>query len=214
MPPRASPRDPPGSIPPPPAGPAPAAAAARAVARATDPDPDGDLARRAASGERAAFEALLRRHYDRMHRVAWRMTGSRHDAEDVVQEVCCALVGRIGSFKGEARVSTWLVGIVLNACRDLHRRRTTLARLKEGLAVLARLGPAPDGRDLFRRTWLASALARLDPALRETVVLVVGEGLTHAEAGQALGVAETTVSWRLHEARRRLATDPEERHGA
>jgi RNA polymerase sigma-70 factor (ECF subfamily) len=183
------------------------------------PDPDADLATRAARGDRAAFEALLRRHYDRMHRIAWRMTGSRHDAEDVVQEVCCALVERIAGFRGEARVSTWLFGIVVNACRDHHRRRATLARMKEGLGALLRLHPAPDGRDLYRRTWLAGELARLDPALRETIVLVVGEGLTHAEAGQALGVAEATVSWRLHEARRRLKsdplkTDPEERHGA
>ncbi|AWN45473.1 RNA polymerase subunit sigma-24 [Methylobacterium terrae] len=183
------------------------------------PDPDADLAARAARGDRTAFEALLRRHYDRMHRIAWRMTGSRHDAEDVVQEVCCALVERIAGFRGEARVSTWLFGIVVNACRDHHRRRTTLARMKEGLGVLLRLGPAPDGRDLHRRAWLAGALARLDPRLRETVVLVAGEGLTHAEAAHALGVAEATVSWRLHEARRRLksdplTTDPEERHGA
>lgn len=183
------------------------------------PDPDAGLAARAARGDRAAFETLLRRHYDRMHRIAWRMTGSRYDAEDVVQEVCCTLVERIAGFRGEARVSTWLFGIVVNACRDHHRRRSTLARMKDGLGVLLRLGPAPDGRDLYRRAWLARALARLDPALRETVVLVAGEDLTHAEAGLVLGVAEATVSWRLHEARRRLksdplATDPEERHGA
>src|SRR3954452_4954750 len=110
----------------------------------TGADPDRELVRRASGGERAAFEALLRRHYDRMHRVAWRMTGSRHDAEDVGQEVCCALVSRIDGFRGEARVSTWLVGIVLNACRDHHCRRGSLARLKDGLAVLAGLGPVPD----------------------------------------------------------------------
>lgn len=176
-------------------------------------DVDADLAARAARGERAAFEALLRRHYDRMHRVAWRMTGSRHDAEDIAQEVCCALVTRIGGFRNEAKVSTWLTGIVVNACRDHHRRRASLGRLKDGLAVLVGLAPAPDGRDLYRRHWLSGALAHLDAPLRETVVLVVGEGLTHAEAGQALGLAEATISWRLHEARRILKTH-EARHGA
>lgn len=179
-----------------------------------DPDPDAGLAAQAAAGERAAFEALLRRHYDRMHRIAWRLTGSRDDAEDIVQEVCCALAERIGTFRGEAKVSTWLFGIVANACRDHHRRGARLSRLRGGLAVLAGLARPPDGRDLFRRTWLASELARLDPALRETVVLVVGEGLTHAEAGTALGVAESTISWRLHEARRRLTLSGNDRHGA
>ena len=58
-------------------------------------DPDRDLVDRAAAGDRNAFEALLRRHYDRIHRVAWRLTGSRVDAEDIAQDVCCALVGKI-----------------------------------------------------------------------------------------------------------------------
>lgn len=198
-------------------GPGPAHAAGRPRGAVTS-DPDADLAARAASGERAAFETLLRRHYDGMHRIAWRLTGSRHDAEDIAQEVCCALVGTIGGFKGEARFTTWLFGIVVNACRDHHRRRATLSRLKDGLAVLAGLAASADGRDLFRRSWLAGELARLDPPLRETIVLVVGEGLTHAEAGAALGLAEATVSWRMHEARRRLKgtlTDKREnRHGA
>lgn len=188
--------------------------AADAPSPDADFDNDAGLVRRAQSGDRAAFEALLRRHYDRLHRIAWRLTGSRHDAEDVVQDVCCALVDRLGSFRGEARFSTWIVGIVINACHDQRRRRATFGRLKEGLAVLAGLARPADGRDLFRRTWIASALSQLDPALRSAIVLVVGEGLTHAEAGEALGVAEATISWRLHEARRRLAKSGEEGDGS
>lgn len=167
-------------------------------------DPDGDLVKRAQGGDRAAFETLLRRHYDRMHRIAWRMTGSRHDAEDIVQEVCCTLAQRIGGFRNEARFTTWLFGIVANACRDHGRRGATLARMRQGLAVLVGIGGGRDERDPYRRAWLASALARLEPPLRDAVVLVAGEGLTHGEAGGALGIAEATVSWRLFEARRRL----------
>ena len=70
---------------------------------------------------------LLRRHYDLMHRVAWRLTGSRADAQDIAQEVCCTLVEKIGSFKGEARFTTWLIGIVRNACHDHHRRGSAWA---------------------------------------------------------------------------------------
>jgi RNA polymerase sigma factor (sigma-70 family) len=167
-------------------------------------DPDRDLVDQAGRGDREAFEALLRRHYDRIHRVAWRLTGSGADAEDIAQEVCCTLVEKIGSFKGEARFTTWLTGIVVNACRDHRRRGVTLIRLRTRLSVLAGLAARPDGRDAYRRSWLASELARLDPLLRDTVVLVVGEDLTHAEAARALGVAESTVSWRMHEARRQL----------
>ena len=183
------------------------------TAEVTEP-PDGgarddDLVSLAAQGNRAAFEALLRRHYDLMHRVAWRMTGSQTDAQDICQDVCCALVERIASFRGEAKFTTWLVGIVRNACHDHHRRHSTLTRLKGHLAVLADMAAPPDGRDLFRRSWLASELARLSPLLRETVVLVAGEGLTHAEAAAALGVSESTISGRMHEVRRQagLAKD-------
>ncbi len=55
-------------------------------------DPDRDLVERASAGDRRAFDALLRRHYDRIHRVAWRMTGSHADAQDIAQDVCCTLV--------------------------------------------------------------------------------------------------------------------------
>lgn len=165
---------------------------------------DGELVSRAQAGERAAFEALLRRHYDRMHRIAWRMTGSRHDAEDVVQEVCCTLAGKIAAFRGEAKFTTWLFGIVANACHDHRRRGATLARMRDGLAVLVRISGVASAPDPEKRIWLESVLGRLEPALRDTVILVAGEGLTHAEAGTALGVAENTVSWRLFEARRRL----------
>ena len=176
------------------------------TAEATEPPDvgasDDDLVGLAARGDRAAFETLLRRHYDLMHRVAWRMTGSQTDAQDICQDVCCALVERIASFRGEAKFTTWLIGIVRNACHDHHRRHSTLTRLKGHLAVLAGMAALPDGRDLFRRTWLSSELARLSPLLRETVVLVAGEGLTHAEAAMALGVTESTVSGRMHEVRR------------
>jgi RNA polymerase sigma factor (sigma-70 family) len=113
------------------------------TAEVTEP-PDGgatddDLVSLATQGNRAAFEALLRRHYDLMHRVAWRMTGSQTDAQDICQDVCCALVERIASFRGEAKFTTWLVGIVRNACHDHHRRHSTLTRLKGHLAVLAEM---------------------------------------------------------------------------
>jgi RNA polymerase sigma-70 factor (ECF subfamily) len=166
---------------------------------------DADLVAAAVAGDRAAFEALLRRHYDRIHGLAWRLTGSRSDADDVAQEVCCALVEKIGSFRGEAKFTTWLTGITFNACRDFRRRRRSFAGLTERLAVLAGLAVVPDGRDAYDAVWVKSAIARLKPTLRDTVVLVVGEELTHAEAAVLLGVAENTVAWRMHEARRLLS---------
>jgi len=168
-------------------------------------DSDVDLVAAAVAGNRRAFETLLRRHYDRVHGLAWQLTGSRADADDIAQDVCCALVEKIGSFRGEAKFTTWLTGITFNACRDFRRRRRSFAGLTERLAVLAGLAAPPDGRDAYDAIWLKSAIARLKPALRDTVVLVAGQQLTHAEAAELLGVSENTVSWRMHETRRLLS---------
>ena len=174
-------------------------------------DPDAELVSAAAAGDRAAFAKLLERHYDRVHGLAWQLTGSRADADDIAQDVCCTLVEKIGTFRGEARFTTWLYGIVYNACRDFRRRRRSLGSLADKLAVLAGLAQPQDGRDVYDAIWLRSAIARLKPAYRDAAVLVAGHQLTHAEAAEILGVAEATVSWRMHEVRRLLATNAEER---
>lgn len=168
-------------------------------------DPDADLLVAAIAGNRDAFADLLRRHYDRIHGLAWQLLGSRADADDIAQDVCCALVEKLGSFRGEAKFTTWLCGITFNACADFRRKRRSFMGVAEKLAVLAGLTPAPDGRDLYDAIWLESAIARLKPVYRETAVLVVGQQLTHAEAAAILSVAEATISWRMSEIRRLLS---------
>jgi RNA polymerase sigma-70 factor (ECF subfamily) len=172
-------------------------------------DPDAGLVAAAIAGDREAFETLLRTHYDRIHGLAWQLTGSRADADDIAQDVCCTLVERIDSFRGEAKFTTWLTGITFNACRDFRRRRRSFAEFTEKLTVLVGLAPANDGRDLYDVIWLKSAIGRLKPAYRDTAVLVAGQQLTHAEAAEILGVAEATVSWRMSEVRRMLSADPD-----
>jgi RNA polymerase sigma-70 factor (ECF subfamily) len=169
-------------------------------------DPDADLLTAAIAGNRDAFGALLQLHYNRIHGLAWQLTGSRADADDIAQDVCCTLVEKIASFRGEAKFTTWLCGIVFNACRDLRRRRRSFSGFTDRLAVLAGLARAPDGRDLYDAIWLKSAIARLKPPYRDAAVLVAGQQLTHGEAAEILGIAESTVSWRMHEVRRLLAT--------
>jgi len=170
-------------------------------------DSDSSLVAAACAGDRDAFAALLERHYDRIHGLAWHFTGSRTDADDIAQDVCCILVEKIGSFRGEAQFTTWLCGITFNACRDWRRRRGSFRALTEKLTVLVGIAAVPDGRDLYDAIWLESAISRMKPALRDTAVLVAGQQLTHAEAADILGVAETTVSWRMHEVRRILSED-------
>ena len=169
-------------------------------------DSDSSLIAAAAAGDRGAFAALLERHYDRIRGLAWQLTGSRADADDIAQDVCCTLVEKIGSYRGEAKFTTWLHGITYNACTDWRRRRRSFDMFSEKLAVLVGLAEKPDGRDLYDAVWIKSAIAKLKPALRDTVVLVAGQQLTHAEAAEILGIAEATVAWRMHEVRRILAS--------
>ena len=168
-------------------------------------DRDAELISAAVAGNREAFEALLRAHYDRIHRLAWQMTGSRADAEDIAQDVCCALVEKIAGFRGEAKFTTWLCGITVNACRDHHRRRRSFRGLTDKLSITAGLAAQTDGRDSYDAIWLKSAIGRMKPAYREAAVLVLDQQLTHAEAAEILGVAEATVSWRMSEIRKMLA---------
>ncbi|HTK59392.1 MAG TPA: RNA polymerase sigma factor [Sphingomicrobium sp.] len=169
-------------------------------------DTDSSLIAAALAGDREAFAQLLERHYDRIHGLAWQLTGSRADADDIAQDVCCTLVEKIGTYRGQAKFTTWLHGITFNACRDWRRRRRSLGAFTDKLAVLVGLASPPDGRDAYDAAWLKSAIARLKPALRDTAVLVAGQQLTHAEAAEILGIAEATVAWRMHEVRRILAS--------
>lgn len=158
----------------------------------------------AARGDRAAFERLLARHYDRIHALAWRFAGGPPDCEDLAQDVCITMARRIRSFRGEARFTTWLYKVVLNAARDAGRRRSARNRATEGFAEVDDLERGAE-RDRARQAeWLRDAMATLKDDLRETAILILDEGLSHAEAAEVLGIAEGTVSWRLMEVRKEL----------
>jgi RNA polymerase sigma-70 factor (ECF subfamily) len=101
---------------------------------------------------------------------------------------------------------------VLNACRDFSRRRTSAQRLVANYGALRAMDEADEADSQDRSAWLHTALAELDPALRETVLLVIAEDLSHGEAAKVLGCAEKTVSWRMHEAKKRLRARKSEAH--
>ncbi|MDP3962128.1 MAG: RNA polymerase sigma factor [Pseudorhodobacter sp.] len=166
--------------------------------------PDQTLASAAAAGDRAAFAALVARHYDRILGLAWRLTGSRAEAQDLTQEICAALPAKLAGWRGEARFTTWLYRVTVNAAHDLHRRQATRARAADGWGdwEIARQDEIAEGR--AAEDWLTQAMTRLSQPLRETVALVLGQDLTQAEAGQVLGISEGTVAWRMAEVKRRL----------
>lgn len=166
---------------------------------------DLDLVRLAQDGDRAAFRLLLERHYGMLYRVAYRFLGNRAEAEDAAQEMAMTLAQKIGSFGGRSRFSTWTYQIALNHCRDQARRQKSLGRLETAF-VEVEAHRSADWADSDRRVrWLYQAIDRLKPDLKETALLVLTEDMSHAEAGEVLGIKEATVSWRMHEIRRHLS---------
>ena len=165
---------------------------------------DNALALAAGAGDREAFAALIDRHYDRIFRFAWRLTGAADQAEDLAQDVAILLARRVRQFRGDAKFSTWLYQVVLNAARDAGRRRATRGKAMDRYAEDLDRSRAEDRERAASAAWLQSALATLRDDWRETAALIVGEGLTQAEAGEALGVSEGTVAWRMTEIRKAL----------
>ena len=165
---------------------------------------DQDLALAAAGGDADAFEALLSRHYDRLFALAFRLTGSRAEAEDLTQDICAALPAKLASYRGQAQVTTWLYRVAVNAATDRRRRAAAHARAAEGWGdweVNRRKAAAEESEQV---AWLYRAMAQLSDSLRDTLALVLDD-LTHAEVAEILGVSEGTVSWRISEAKKALA---------
>ena len=166
--------------------------------------PDETLAEAAAGGDRAAFAVLLRRHYDRIFALAFRLTGSRADAEDLTQEICAALPAKPARWRAEARFTTWLYRVVVNATHDLRRRQAVRSRAAAGWGDWETARQDQMAEEAAALDWLTAAMTRLSPELRDTVALVLGEDLTQAQAAAVLGVSEGTIAWRMSDVKKRL----------
>jgi RNA polymerase sigma-70 factor (ECF subfamily) len=161
-----------------------------------------ELIRKACGGDAQAFGRLVEMNYDFIHATAWKWTRNRVDAEDIAQDVCVRLASAIRSFRGEGRFRTWLYSLVLNAVRDVARKAVRdRRRVEEWGADPALQAPTADEDDM-QEIW--TAVQTLSPKQRDCVMLVYSEGMDHAEAAEVLGCSEPTVSWHLHEARKRL----------
>ena len=165
---------------------------------------DEALAKAAASGDRDAFAALLERRYDGLFRLAFRLTGNRAEAEDLTQDICALLPGKLRAFRGEARFSTWLYRVAVNAAHDRRRKAQTYARMAQSWGEWENAMQAEQTETSRQVLWLSEAMTSLPGDLRETLALVLDEEITHREAGEVLGVSEGTISWRISEAKKHL----------
>ncbi len=165
---------------------------------------DERLVALAADGDGGAFRSLLQRHYATIFRVGFRVLGNREDAEDLAQDICAALPKKLTSFKGHARFTTWLHQIVINAARDLIRRKQAARRKASGWGETEVLRRDEASTTKAELDWLSNAMTSMPQDLRETVALVLGEDMTHREAAEVLDLSEGTISWRMSEVKKIL----------
>lgn len=156
-------------------------------------------------GESAAFDELLSRWQRRILGAIYRVVGREEEARDICQEAFLKAYRALGSFKREARFSSWMYQIALNLCRDRLRRRKgrTLLALDDAGAVDEMLpglhGDATgevESRDLAQL--VSRAVGALPAEQREVIVLKEYEGLTFTEIAETLQVPVSTVKTRLY----------------
>jgi len=189
------------------------------------PDPpdqaDEDIVRQVLAGQTGMFELLMRRYNERLYRAARAITRDDREAEDVVQQAYLNAFSKLRQFKGEARFATWLTRIAINEALARVRRRGRYEPFDDEAPQVERLMPwtsTPDPeRQAFTgelRELLEQAIDTLPDGAREVFVLRDVEGLSTAEAADALGVSEDVVKTRLSRARAALRRALLERAGA
>ncbi|MGF7148418.1 RNA polymerase sigma-70 factor (ECF subfamily) [Sphingomonas zeicaulis] len=174
---------------------------------------DGELAVLACGGQKAAFGALVMRHKQALHRLVARLIDDEDEAVDIVQEAFIAAHAALPRFDPARPMRAWLARIAVNKARDWRRRRIVRrlisAVLPDDAIEIPDDVPAIDNAvgDRAELARVNTAIGRLPGNLRETLVLRAIEGLSQAEAAEALGVSEKTVETRLYRARQRLKAD-------
>ncbi len=172
---------------------------------------DGELAALALGGQERAYREFLRRYREQVYRLVRNSIRDGEEALDVTQESFVAAFAALKRYDRERPFKLWISRIALNKCRDWGRRRAvrsffTRASPIEDAFDLTSDGASPEteagDRAELRR--VRAAIGDLPAKLREALVLRAIEGMSQAEAAEALGVTEKTVETRLYRARARL----------
>jgi RNA polymerase sigma-70 factor (ECF subfamily) len=169
---------------------------------------DLELAKRCRDGDADAFEELYREHAGRLFNLTTRMVGSRQEAEDLLQEVFLHAYRKLGSFRGDSSLGTWLYRLGMNQCLDhLRGRQARMSQATDSLDDDGAAEPAassPATPIAVNRIDLERAIERLPEGCRAAFLLHDVEGFEHHEVGAILGVSEGTSKSQVHKARMKL----------
>jgi RNA polymerase sigma-70 factor (ECF subfamily) len=173
--------------------------------------PDAEIVRRVQAGDRALFEILMRRHNQRIYRVARAIVRDEAEVEEVMQQAYINAFAHLHQFEARAQFSTWLTRITVNeACARRQRRRRLASmtdRLDESetdaMDTITASQPTPEHQAYARelRELLERAVDELPEHYRVVFMLRDVEGMSTSETGEGLGLGEEAVKTRLHRAR-------------
>lgn len=170
-----------------------------------NPQDEQDLIRRIGAGDAGAFRDLLDHYYPALFRMAFHLCGHREDAEDITQMASLKIAQNIAGFRGDSKFTTWAYTIMLNTFRDWTDNRSNTGKGRVDMADVEMTLAASDNPEAAASTNdRMRMLCALPTPEREAIILVFGHGYSHKEAAGMLGCAESTVSWRVHEARKKL----------
>ena len=167
---------------------------------------DDALIKQCQNGDSIAFERLLERYYDVIYRIAYHWCKDRSNAQDITQLVCLKLAHSIKSFRFRSSFTTWLYSLVINHAKDFYKspnQRNVREQQHDDLESAAGTSPDQSVNKLYAQQILEH-IGTLQEDLKETLILIYGSGLNHKQAAEKLQVKESTISWRVHEARKIL----------
>lgn len=174
--------------------------------------PDEQLAITAQSGDRSAFETLVRRHKARIYRFVRRYVGHSEDAYDILQDCFVTAWVSLGRYDPKRPFLPWLRIIALNKCRDFSRRQKVRQLMLKAFALETRVdqvadavqATGDDGADLERFSRLDQAIADLPAFYKEPLLLTTVGGLSNVEAAETLKTTPKAIEMRLYRARQKL----------
>ncbi|MEN9577335.1 MAG: hypothetical protein RJA70_344 [Pseudomonadota bacterium] len=179
--------------------------------------PERRFVERLRQRDERAFNELVQAYEVRVFRLVFRMLGRRDEAEDMVQDVFVQVFKAVDSFRGDAKLSTWIYRIAINLCKNrgryLSRRKSKAQEEFEPAAErqsMAQAGGVTSGEttrpDQVVQGYQLEAIvkecfAELEPDFREVLVLRDIEDLTYEEIMEITGLPEGTVKSRIHRGR-------------
>ncbi len=172
---------------------------------------DNELIQRTLDGDKKAFESLVQAYQGRIFAMVFHMCHDRHEAEDLTQETFLRAYKGLKRFGFRSEFYTWIyriaVNVSLNYLRKAGKRKAIPQealppKILQDKSASSNPAKQAEAQELYEQ--LIEGVDDLSPDLRAALVLSVFQGLTHKQAGEILGVAEGTVSWRINEARQQL----------